>query len=148
MKKTLSVVLALVLLLLCTVMCSAENQSMTISTVGEVAYEISYPADIVIPWKAKTMPIGFVTAVLLNIEPAKAVEVSVSSANGYELVNTLDATKSIKYELYGADDIRFLPGDFARSYILSVSVTDEQWKQAVSGEHSDLLTFTADYVDA
>lgn len=148
MKKILSVVLALVLLLLCTFVCFAESQSMTISTVGVVAYELSYPADIEIPWKTKSMGIGRVTAVLLNIEPSKAVTVSVSSAYDYKLANDNDASKTIAYSLYGADGIKFLPGDYGKSFDLSVSVADSQWQQAASGKHSDLLTFTAEYVDA
>lgn len=148
MKKILSVVLALVLLLLCTVVCSAEDQSMTISTVGEVAYEISYPADIQIPWKINFMGIGFVTAVLLNIEPSKVVEVSVSSAYDYNLAHDDDASKTIAYQLYGAENIRFLPGSLVRTYGLFVRIEDSQWEQADPGQHSDLLTFTAEYVDA
>lgn len=148
MKKILSVVLALVMLLLCTVVCFAESQSMTISTVGVVAYELSYPADIEIPWMTRSMGIGNVTAVLLNIEPTKMVKVSVSSAYNYKLANDKDATKTIAYSLYGVDDVKFLPGDFGKSYNLSVSVADSQWQQAASGKHSDLLTFTAEYVDA
>ncbi len=148
MKKVLSVVLALVLLLLCTVPCFAESQSMVISTVGVVAYELSYPADIEIPWKTESMGIGQVTAVLLNIEPSKAVSVSVSSAYNYNLTNELDASKTIAYNLYGTDDIKFLSGDFGKSFDLSVSVEDNQWQQAASGKHSDLLTFTVEYVDA
>ena len=148
MKKVLSVVLALVLLLLCTVPCFAEAQSMVISTVGVVAYELSYPADIEIPWKTESMGIGQVTAVLLNIEPSKAVSVSVSSAYNYKLTNELDASKTIAYNLYGTDDIKFLSGDFGKSFDLSVSVEDNQWQQAASGKHSDLLTFTVEYVDA
>lgn len=148
MKKVLSVVLALVLLLLCTVPCFAESQSMVISTVGVVAYELSYPADIEIPWMTESMGIGQVTAVLLNIEPSKAVSVSVSSAYDYKLTNELDASKTIAYNLYGTDDIKFLSGDFGKSFDLSVSVEDNQWKQAASGKHSDLLTFTVEYVDA
>lgn len=148
MKKVLSVVLALVLLLLCTVPCFAESQSMVISTVGVVTYELSYPADIEIPWMTKSMGIGQVTAVLLNIEPSKAVSVLVSSAYDYKLTNELDASKTIAYNLYGTDDIKFLSGDFGKSFDLSVSVEDNQWKQAASGKHSDLLTFTVEYVDA
>ena len=148
MKKVLSVVLALVLLLLCTVTCFAETQSMTISTVGVVAYELSYPADIEIPWKTQSMGIGQVTAVLLNIEPSKAVTVSVTSAYNYKLANELDTTKTIAYNLYGANGIKFLPGDFGKSFDLSVSVADSQWQRASSGKHSDFLTFTAEYVDA
>lgn len=147
MKKILSVVLALVLLLLCTFTCFAETQSMVISTVGVVAYELSYPADIEIPWLTRSMAIGDITAVLLNIEPSKMVKVSVSSAYNYKLANDQDASKTIEYELYGGDDVNFLPGDFGKSYNLSVKVADSQWQQAASGKHSDLLTFTAEYVD-
>ena len=121
---------------------------MVISTVGVVAYELSYPADIEIPWKTESMGIGQVTAVLLNIEPSKAVSVSVSSAYNYKLTNELDASKTIAYNLYGTDDIKFLSGDFGKSFDLSVSVEDNQWQQAASGKHSDLLTFTVEYVDA
>lgn len=148
MKKVLSAVLALVLLLLCIVPCFAESQSMVISTVGVVAYELSYPADIEIPWKTESMGIGQVTAVLLNIEPSKAVSVMVSSAYNYKLTNELDASKTIAYNLYGTEDIKFLSGDFGKSFDLSVSVEDDQWQQAASGKHSDLLTFTVEYVDA
>ncbi len=148
MKKILSVVLVIVMLILCAVPCIAETQSMTISTVGVVAYELSYPADIEIPWLTEHMEIGEIQAVLLNIEPRKAVKVSVSSAYNYKLANELDASKTIAYTLSGADDIKFLPGDFGKSYGLSVSVADSQWSQAASGKHSDLLTFTADYINA
>ncbi len=148
MKKILSVVLAITLLAFCVVPCFAESQSMTISTTGIVAYELSYPADIEIPWLTRTMEIGEVQAVLLNIEPSKAVTVSVSSAYNYKLANNADASRTIAYNLSGADDIKFLPGDFGKSYGLSVSVADSQWQQAASGKHSDLLTFTAEYVDA
>ncbi len=148
MKKILSVVLAFVLLSLCVVPCFAESQSMTISTTGIVAYELSYPADIEIPWLTRTMGIGEIRAVLLSIEPRKAVTVSVSSANNYKLANNADASKTIAYTLSGIDDIKFLPGDYGKSYGLSVSVTDSQWKQASAGKHTDLLTFTAEYVDA
>ncbi len=148
MKKFLSVALALVMFALCTVPCFAESQSMTISTTGVVAYELSYPADIEIPWLTKSMGIGEIRAVLLNIEPNKAVTVSVSSANNYKLANNADASKTIAYDLSGVDDIKFLPGDFGKSYGLNVSVADSQWKQASSGKHTDLLTFTAEYVNA
>ncbi len=148
MRKILSVVLALTMLAICTVPCFAETQSMTISTKGEVAYELSYPADTEIPWLTRSMGIGEVTAVLLNIEPSKVVKVSVTSAYGYKLANDTDASKTIAYTLSGADDIRFLPGEFGKSYALSVSVSDSQWQRAASGKHSDLLTFTAEYVNA
>lgn len=148
MRKILSVVLAVAILSLCVVPGFAESQSMTISTVGEVAYEISYPADIVIPWLTSEMELGNVQAVLLNIEPSKAVKVGVSSTNNYKLVNENAANKTIAYTLSGDDNIVFLPGDYGKAYTLSVSVKEAQWNQAAAGKHSDILSFTAEYADA
>lgn len=148
MRKLLSVALALLILTLCVVPAFAESQSMVISTKGVVAYEISYPADIEIPWLTKSMGIGEVRAILLNLEPSKMVKVDVTSTNNYKLVNDADATKSIAYSLSGDDNIEFLPGDYGKAYSLAVAVTDAQWNQASAGGHHDILTFTAEYVDA
>ena len=99
-------------------------------------------------WFPVLLGIGIAIYFSLNIEPSKAVSVMVSSAYNYKLTNELDASKTIAYNLYGTEDIKFLSGDFGKSFDLSVSVEDDQWQQAASGKHSDLLTFTVEYVDA
>lgn len=148
MNKLLSVVLALVMLTLCVMPVFAETQSMAISTEGEPAYELSYPADVEIPWSTESMDIGKIRAVLLNIEPSKAVKVGVSSANDYKLINEQASSQTIAYTLSGGDNIVFLPGDYGKAFGLSVEIEEDQWKRAASGKHSDFLTFTAEYVDA
>lgn len=155
MKKMLSVGLAILMLALCAIPAFAEttlNQegsaSMTISTKSTVEYQLTFPADTVIPWESPSTEIGAVTATKLIIEPTKTVKVSVESANAYTLVHVEDAEKTIAYTLAGADDLVFGPGEVGKSFPLSVGVTDEQWAQAAAGEHRDTLTFTVEYADA
>ena len=148
MKKIFSAGLAVVMLTLCVTPVFAGNQSMEISTKADRAeYELTYPADIEIPWQTTAIDIGEVTATKMLIEPDKMVKVSVSSQNNYNLVNEADSEKSIAYSLL-VDNISFFPGDYGESFTLSVEVEDDEWLYAASGKHSDILTFTAEYTDA
>lgn len=148
MKKIFSAGLAVVMLTLCVTPVFAGNQSMEISTKADRAeYELSYPADIEIPWQTTAMDIGEVTATKMLIEPDKMVKVSVSSQNEFKLVNEADSEKSIAYSLL-VGNISFFPGDYGESFTLSVEVEDDEWLYAASGKHSDILTFTAEYTDA
>ena len=148
MKKIFSAGLAVVMLTLCVTPVFAGNQSMEISTKADRAeYELSYPADIEIPWQTTAMDIGKVTATKMLIEPDKMVKVSVSSQNEFKLVNEADSEKSIAYSLL-VGNISFFPGDYGESFTLSVEVEDDEWLYAASGKHSDILTFTAEYTDA
>lgn len=148
MKKFFSVGLAIVMLMLCITPVFAGSQSMEISTKADRAeYELSYPADIEIPWQTTAMDIGEVTATKMLIEPDKMVKVSVSSQNEFKLVNEADSEKTIAYSLL-VGNISFFPGDYGESFTLSVEVEDDEWLYAASGKHSDILTFTAEYTDA
>lgn len=148
MKKFFSVGLVIVMLILCVTPVLAGSQSMEISTSADRAeYELTYPADIEIPWQTTAMDIGEVTATKMLIEPGKMVKVSVSSQNEFKLVNEKDGEKTIAYSLL-SDDISFFPGDYGESFTLSVEVEDDEWLHAASGKHSDILTFTAEYTDA
>lgn len=148
MKKFFSVGLAIVMLMLCITPVFAGSQSMEISTKADRAeYELSYPADIEIPWQTTAMDIGEVTATKMLIEPDKMVKVSVSSQNEFKLVNEADSEKTIAYSLL-VGNISFFPGDYGESFTLSVEVVDDEWLYAASGKHSDILTFTAEYTDA
>lgn len=148
MKKFFSVGLAIVMLTLCVTPVFAGSQSMEISTKADRAeYELSYPADIEIPWQTTAMDIGEVTATKMLIEPDKMVKVSVSSQNEFKLVNEADSEKTIAYSLL-VGNISFFPGDYGESFTLSVEVVDDEWLYAASGKHSDILTFTAEYTDA
>ena len=148
MKKIFSAGLAVVILTLCVTPVFAGGQSMEISTKADRAeYELSYPADIEIPWQTIAMDIGEVTATKMLIEPDKMVKVSVSSQNEFKLVNEADSEKTIAYSLL-SEDISFFPGDYGESFTLSVEVEDNEWLHAASGKHSDILTLTAEYTDA
>lgn len=147
MKKTLSVLLACFLLLLCAVPCFAD--SITISTgTSSDQWTLSYPADTQIPWEASSQSIGEIKAEKMLLSPGKTVTVSVASANGYCLAHETDADSTIAYTLVGADAVAFLPGDYEKAFPLSVTVEDAEWQKAAAGEHKDLLTFTAEYKDA
>lgn len=147
MKKVISAGLAVLMLALCMVPAFAD--SMTISTgTQQDEWQLSYPADTQIPWETAEQALGAVTATKLLLSPGKTVTVSVESANGYRLVNAADAKKSIAYTLSGADAIAFFPGEYGKSFPLSASVAESEWRQAAAGEHTDVLTFTAEYKDA
>lgn len=143
MKKFLSVGLSVLMLALCTLPAFAD--SMQITTRTEPAYQLSYPADMEIPWESPETAIGAVTAEKLLIEPEKVVEVTVASVNDYHLVNTTDTEKSIVYTLSGAEAMVFGPGEVGKSFSLNVLVASDAWSKAAAGEHKDILTFTAEY---
>lgn len=148
MKKFLSVVFALILVSVCVLPAFAD--SMTISTGSGVTdeYQLSFPADTNIPWESSSYALGSVTATVMRLSPDKKVKVSVTSANDYNLVSTASASSKIAYTLTGADAIVFFAGDYGKGCPLSVSIADAQWQQAASGEHTDVLTFTAELTNA
>ena len=148
MKKFLSVVFALILVSVCVLPAFAE--SMTISTGSGVTdeYQLAFPADTNIPWESSSYALGSVTATAMRLSPDKKVKVSVASANDYNLVSTASASSKIAYTLTGADAIVFFAGDYGKDCPLSVSIADAQWQQAASGEHTDVLTFTAELTTA
>ena len=148
MKKFLSVVFALILVSVCVLPAFAD--SMTISTGSGVTdeYQLAFPADTNIPWESSSYALGSVTATAMRLSPDKKVKVSVASANDYNLVSTASASSKIAYTLTGADAIVFFAGDYGKDCPLSVSIADAQWRQAASGEHTDVLTFTAELTNA
>lgn len=147
MKKVVTLALAVLLVVSCALPAFAD--SMIISTQSSAAdYELSFPADTQIPWEQETTAIGEVKATKLLLDPGKVVAVEVESANSYALVNTQDAQKKIPYTLSGADSIVFTAGDIDKTFPLTVGVTDEAWRVAAAGEHTDTLTFVVEYKDA
>ena len=148
MKKLFSLSLAIVMLILCITPAFAFSQSMEISTSTDTPeYELSFPADIEIPWQSSSTLIGQVKAEKMLIEPDKKVAVTISSQNDFNLLNVRDNTKAIEYTLV-YDNISFFPGDYGESFSLTVEIENEEWLYAASGRHSDILTFTAEYTNA
>lgn len=147
MKKILSVGMAALMLVLCTVTAFAEEMKISTSADQEI-YEIVYPADTKIPWEAQSQELGAVTATKMLISPEKTVVITVTSENEFKMINSTDAANTIAYTLSGTDAIAFLPGDYGKSFPVSANVTESEWRQAAAGEFSDILTFTAECVDA
>ena len=118
MKKTLSVLLSVLLLSLVTVPSFAapatlnkENPvgSVKIST-GEGKqdeYELTIPADTEIPWEATSYAIGKVTATKMWLSPGKTVKVAVSSLNGSKLVTLWTAQRLSPTRLQAQSKWRF-----------------------------------------
>lgn len=160
MRKILSAVLAAVLFISFSLTAFAAASEQTLDSTnksGDVVisakasrpdYEVSIPADSVIPWEASSTAIGEVKAVKMLIEPRKTVRVSVTSENSFNLVNSEDSSKKIAYTLEGAENIAFLPGDIGKGFPISVNIDAEQWAAAAAGEHRDVLTFVIEYTDA
>lgn len=147
MKKILSVGMAVLMLALCTV--TAFAKEMKISThADQEMYEIVYPADTVIPWEAQSKELGLVTATKMLISPGKTVVITVTSENEFKMINSTDAANTIAYTLSGTDAIAFLPGEYGKSFPVSANVAESEWRQAAAGEFSDILTFTAECVEA
>lgn len=146
MKKIISVGLVCVMLSLCTFCAFADSMTISTSTDTDV-YELTYPADTQIPWEAPEYALGEVKATKMLLSPGKTVEISVKSQNGYNLVNLADAAEKIAYTLTGTDAIAFFPGDYGKSFQISANVAESEWRQAVAGEFTDILTFTAEYKD-
>lgn len=147
MKKILSVGMAALMLVLCTVTAFAEEMKISTSADQEI-YEIVYPADTKIPWEAQNQELGAVTATKMLISPEKTVVITVTSENEFKMINSTDAANTIAYTLSGTDAIAFLPGDYGKSFPVSANVAESEWRQAAAGEFSDILTFTAECVDA
>lgn len=147
MKKILSVGMAALMLVLCTVTAFAEEMKISTSADQEI-YEIVYPADTKIPWEAQSQELGAVTATKMLISPEKTVVITVTSENEFKMINSTDAANTIAYTLSGTDAIAFLPGDYGKSFPVSANVAESEWRQAAAGEFSDILTFTAECVDA
>lgn len=147
MKKILSVGMAVLMLALCTVTAFAEERKISTHADQEM-YEIVYPADTVIPWEAQSQELGSVTATKMLISPGKTVVITVTSENEFKMINSTDAANTIAYTLSGTDAIAFLPGEYGKSFPVSANVAESEWRQAVAGEFSDILTFTAECVEA
>lgn len=147
MKKILSVGMAALMLVLCTVTAFAEEMKISTSADQEI-YEIVYPADTKIPWEAQSQELGAVTATKMLISPEKTVVITVTSENEFKMINSTDAANTIAYTLSGTDAIAFLPGDYGKSFPVSANVAESEWRQSAAGEFSDILTFTAECVDA
>ncbi len=153
MKKFLSVLIAVtVVTLSCLLPVSAStltpeaaSGSMQITAERTEEIEVSYPADIFIPYGTEgDFSIGSIGASKMVIALDKKVTISVTSKNGNALLS--DGGK-IPYKLGGAEAIEFTEVNDADVFPLTVAVTQADWEAAPAGDFSDTLTFTLAYVN-
>ena len=161
MKKIISIVLALVMMMAVTVTAFAEVVN-TDGVVGNTAYvETSYtesdtsytvtiPATISIPWGV-TAPQNATYKVESQLLIGAKLKVSATANNGGEMVAT-DTTDTLEFAVTGGDVVEFDAVNVAKT--TAPGVTDgENVKVAIStfagkavGTYTGTLTYTVEYV--
>lgn len=161
MKKTLSVVLALVMLFAVCVPAFAATEPTDISAVGSgtvmvetstktetgedaADYTVTIPADTTIAWGAPSTDVGYTVESHLTRDKVVAVTVA-----GNGKMKTADGKYTLAYTLDGAEAFT---ADFpviypAAKQALSVLIDDDAWNKAVVESYSDILTYTSELVD-
>lgn len=156
MKKILSIALAVVMLFaVCVPAFAFELNQMpsqsgttivktsTRTETGEDGrkYSVTIPADTVIPWgKAETD-----MAYIVEAHLAYGEKLNVTVAKNDAMALTEDASVTLPYTLNGTLDYTSATPvvNPAVSNLLTLSITAEDWANAIVGEYSDTLTFTA-----
>lgn len=161
MKKIISIVLALVMMMAVTVPAFAEVVN-TDGVVGNTAYvETSYtesdtsytvtiPATISIPWGV-TAPQNATYKVESQLLIGAKLKVSATANNGGEMVAT-DTTDTLEFAVTGGDVVEFDAVNVAKTTAPGVT-DDENVKVAIStfagkavGTYTGTLTYTVEYV--
>ena len=129
---------------------NAEEKSTTISaTVNNPPsdYTFTIPAKTTITDYGETELSGGLT-VSGTLAAREHVEISVSSANSFKLVNASDNTKSIVYKVTGSSDdtaavpvFSFTSSDLGQEKKVRVTVEQSEWNKAPSGTYADVLVF-------
>lgn len=153
MKKMISVLVAVSVVLLSlllpvyagTMNPANTSGSMKISTTRAEEIEISFPANVSIPWNTTgEYDIGEISAEKMVIAPDKKVVVTIDSQNNSKFVGS---NGNIPYVLGGADAVEFTEINDNSVFQLTVSVEQRDWDNANAGEYKDILTFTMEYVN-
>lgn len=154
MKKIISSVLCLVMMLSMGTVAFADSSDFVLTYSNEASYEITIPASGTVD---KTTGKGTIVVNVgdANLEDGTAVSVTATSANysngSWYLVNTKDATDKIAYSIGttdGGSDVvsgsEVLSADSATSATFYVTVSDT----SKVGTFSDTITFTSEIVTA
>ena len=133
----------------------AENKSTTITlTINDVESDYT----LTIPSKTTIADFGYTELsgglkVEGTLSKKEHINVSISSDNGYKLVDTADNTKFIAYSVKNSKDNEenisecdFYSEDLGVEKKLGVYVTQEDWNAAPPSDYSDVLVFTANTV--
>lgn len=156
MKKILSSVLCLAMMLSMGTVAFAETNDFVLTYSNEASYEISIPASGNVD-KSTGKGVILIETPVVNVGNNQIVAVSISSANyndGWKLVNTKDNSDTISYNIGttdGASDITnnelFMTAIGSGAYInLYVSFEDLNSLNQI-GTFTDTITFTSEIKD-
>ena len=158
MKKVISLVMALVMMMAIMVPAFAEElnanvhsgtatvQTDTSAITGDGTYTVTYPATMNIVWGTATT--NFDYKVNSNLRTGKAVQVVVAdTGDGLNMVNADNAT--LAYTLGGTTTGKTTgPVVTNATFNYSINVDATVWNAAAIDTYSDTLTFTSTVVDA
>lgn len=158
MKKVISLVMALVMMMAIMVPAFAEQlnanvqsgtatvQTDTSAITGDGTYTVTYPATMNIVWSTATT--NFDYKVTSNLRTGKAVQVVVAdTGDGLNMVNATNAT--LAYTLGGTTTGKTTgPVVTDATFNYSINVDPSVWAAAAIDTYSDTLTFTSTVVDA
>lgn len=157
MKKILSIALAVVMLFAVCVPAFAANpitdkteqsgttivKTSTKTETGEDGrrYSVTIPANTTIPWGKASVDMAYVVEAHL----AYGEQLNVTVAGNNKMALTEDASVTLPYTLNGTLDYTSDTPvvNPAVSNLLTLSITADDWANAIVGEYSDTLTFTA-----
>ncbi len=156
MKKIISIVMALVMMMAICVPAFAEpvgdidiNTSTLKDTDGDNVgdteaedYTVTIPADTTIPWGKESTDVSY--SVESHLKRDHRVKVTVT---GNGVMATADGEYTLAYTLTGADFQGDVPTIYpAATQTVTVDVTLDDWNTAVVEEYKDVLTYSAEIV--
>lgn len=158
MKKVISLVMSLVMMMVVCVPAFAEElnanvqsgtatvQTDTSAITGDGTYTVTYPATMNIVWGTTTT--NFEYTVTSHLKTGKLVNVKVAdTGDGLNMVNADNAT--LAYALAGTvDGTTTNPVVTDATFNYSINVETSAWNAAAIDTYSDTLTFTSTVVDA
>lgn len=161
MKKVISIVLALVMMLAVCVPAFAADKTITneapdaqdavvkTSTNGDDKsnYTVTFPAETVISWGAETADIQY--KVSAQLETGKVLKVSAAAKDGNAVMTDANGL-TLAYTLSGDTSCTTTPNVVTTDEVktLTVNVPTANWNAAVISEYSGNITFTAEVADA
>lgn len=148
MKRNISLLTCLALAAAVATPVYATNQTSnqtTITTEIKPAYIVTIPVDTKVKFNEEKTEFGAVKLESAQLEPNKAIYVSVISDGKME--NKADSTKTISYKVTDKDGafdgcVLSKSGDAVE---LAVEISKDDWNSAYAGEYSDTLTFNVEY---
>ena len=149
MKKVISVILTVALLMGLSVTAFAENTTggdADVTTSIAPTYTVTIPADVNVQFNATQTAFGAIEVTASQIHPDKCIKVALTSDG--KLENSIDATKVIPYAIKDSEGAAFTSATYLTEgdkTELSIHITAEDWNAAYAGDYSDTVTFTVSY---